>query len=107
MVGMTPQDATSLILASGAVLTLVAACIRWFYHRGGADRALIVAVEANTTATKELSAALEVLRTDVGERLSGLVEGQYELAQDHAVLETRVDYLERHHPRPHIAAPAT
>lgn len=62
---MSAADAATVALAIIAGVGVLAAIVRWFYNRGGAEKQFTIALKQNTEATKELSTAFHSFRDDV------------------------------------------
>lgn len=56
---MNPATVATVIIAVTAVIGLGVAAVGWFYKRGGAETAMSVALDRNTTATDRLTEKLE------------------------------------------------
>jgi hypothetical protein len=61
---MTAANVSTVVLAVAAVVGLGVALGRWFFQRGGAEKAIVIAMQDNTRATGELTTAFHSFRTE-------------------------------------------
>lgn len=69
---MTPEAIATIVLAIVGVLGLTGALITWLVRRGGDERAVAVALQDNTAATKELAGEFRTFRDQVVDKLHAI-----------------------------------
>jgi hypothetical protein len=80
---MTAADISTVVLAAAALLGLIVAVGKWFFARGGSEKAIVIAMNENTRATGELTTAFHSFRT--------------ETLREFRTLDVRVTQLEANH----------
>ena len=80
---MNATEVSTIILAVVGVVGLGAALFRWVFTRGGAEKAIVIAMNENTRATGELTSAFHTFRT--------------EALREFRTLDVRVTQLEANH----------
>ena len=79
---MNAATISTVVIATLAVLAAFGGGLRWFYNRGGNERALVDAVRANTAATSKLTESVSGLQGTLNEhesRIRVLEEREYRI----------------------------